>query len=87
MARFTSPSGPSYLFQREDNQRPTQVGVVGKGAGQADCAQSLRSLCESFCQPNGCPAAYASKHGDVLIAIVMLGDGVADYARRRVELL
>jgi hypothetical protein len=30
------------LLQREDDQRSSQVGLVGKGVGQADRAQSLR---------------------------------------------
>ena len=58
-----------------------------KACGQADRAQAFSSFGEPFGQTNGRPTAYAGQHGDVLLAIVHIGDGVADDARRRMEFI
>src|SRR6266513_1478404 len=50
------------LFQRKHHQRTPEVGVVGQGVRQTNCAKPLRPLGEAFRKPDGCPASDAGAH-------------------------
>ena len=82
-----SASLADLLIQGEDDQRSSEVRPVGQGCGEPDGAKSFSPLCKPFGETNSRPSTYASQHGDVLLTLMHISDGVADNTRRRVELI
>src|SRR5271165_7161517 len=74
------------IGQCEDRQRATQFGIVPKLLVATDRTQAVLILVQTRGHADACPAADAGVHADILLALVFVGEDVADDARRRLEL-
>src|ERR1700693_1766098 len=83
-AMVRTPSG--LLRQREDRQRTAQFGVIAELLVPAHGTEAVGVLLEPCGHADAGPAADARKDPDVLLALVLIGEDVADDARRRLEL-
>src|SRR5689334_25146937 len=74
------------LRQRKYRERPAEFGVVAQLSVAADCTESVGILLEPRRHADAGPAADARVNADVLLALVLVREHVADDARRRLEL-
>src|SRR5262249_35022341 len=73
--------------QREDRQRTTELGVLVQLFITTDRTQAVRVLLEARGHADAGPATDSGEHADVLLALVLIREDVADDAGRRLELV
>src|SRR6185436_10333737 len=73
-------------WQREHEQRATERGVLRELLVAADRAETFRGFGETRRHADAGPATDAGVHADVLLAVVLIGEDVADDSRGRLEL-
>src|SRR5439155_18460211 len=78
--------GGSSVRQRKDSERSTEFGVLAQLTIATDGAEAVVVLLEARCHADAGPAADARVHAHVLLALVLVGEDVADDSRRRLEL-
>src|ERR1700682_1237215 len=74
------------LRQREHRQRTAQLSVIAELLVAAHGTEAVGVLLEPRGHADAGPAADARKDPDVLLALMLVGEDVADDARRRLEL-
>ena len=74
------------LWQREDGERATEVGVLLEASVATNSTQTIGRVRQASSKTDTGPATNAREHGNVLLATVRVSHGVADDARRRLEL-
>src|SRR6185312_15115741 len=76
----------SRLWESEDRQRATKVGVFAEASVTTNSTQTVCRVRQASSKTDTGPATNAREHGNVLLAGVGVGHRVTDDARRRLEL-
>src|SRR2546423_15582387 len=74
------------LGKREDGERAAQFGVIAELVVASDRAQAVLILFQPGRHADARPATDAGEDAHVLLALVLIGEDVADDSRRRLEL-
>src|SRR5512136_904915 len=74
------------LWEREDGERTTEVGVLTEASVATDCTQTIGRVRQAGSKTDTSPATDAREHCNVLLTTMRVSHRVADDARRRLEL-